>query len=151
MRTLERNKEKMFYSNYIDGEDLYERDEKGEIIYDIYIDNEGTEWKIPRELGKSAPYYSTPLEMKANIATSGGEVEAREFGLDVSDYSAVIICDKGEYNLSEKSLIWVQSDIGYKNIDSKEIEPNSADFRVVKVAPSPNQVKYLLQRITNNE
>ena len=41
-----------------------------------------------------------------NIAMSGGEAEAVEFGLNVGDYEAVLLVDKNSLPIDETSLIW---------------------------------------------
>lgn len=150
MRTMRKNKQKMFYSNYTDGSPIYDYNSDGTIKYEEYTDSDGTVYRYPIELGQTSPGYSEPKEMFANITLSGGEAEAREFGLDISQYSAVLVCDKNTYDISETSLIWFENAIAYKSIGSTEIEPNSADYRVVKVSPSLNYVKYILQKVINN-
>lgn len=150
MRTMQRNKVKFLYSNYNESETIYELDTDGNVIYDSYTDTDGTVYNYPKEIGSTSPGYTSPKKMYANISMSGGEAEAREFGLDVSQYSAILICEKNKYNIDETSIIWYKNSVEYKDAEETEIEPNSADYRVVKVSESINYVRYVLQKVINN-
>ena len=62
----------------------------GEIpIYEYYTDSEGN--IIPIDTGETTTGYELPVEFSGNIALSGGESEAQEFGLNLSDYQAVLV------------------------------------------------------------
>lgn len=141
MRTLKRNKQKMFYS--LQGEEvpIYEMDSEGNIIY--YEDSDGN--RIPLETGEYEIGYSEPVEFYSNVSMSGGEAEAQEYGLSVSDYNAILVCQKGYVPITEGSLIWIESEVGYKDIDETILEPNSADYKVIKASKSLSFVKYILK------
>lgn len=140
MRTLNKNKQKMYYSLLDKNIPVYETDENGETLYDE-IDG----IKIPIETGETRLGYSEPKEFLGNIAMSGGESEAREFGLSVEDYNAVVVCSKGEYPIKEGSLIWHENEIGYKGIDETIVNSDTADYVIIKVHKSLNLVKYILK------
>lgn len=142
MRTLNRNKQSIFFSYQLGIQPVYEKDEDGN-IKTIDVDGE----LIPIETGDSEMAYSKPQEIKANIALSGGEVYTVEFGVDTSAYDAVLIVNKDEPILTETSLIWHKSKLVYKDMAKTQIDPNSADYRVTKVSPSINVSKYLLQKV----
>nr|DAF78377.1 MAG TPA: hypothetical protein [Caudoviricetes sp.] len=144
MMTLQSNKSQMFYALQGAPSPVYERDEEGNIIY--YEDGDGN--KIPLETGETEVGYSLPVEFWGNIAMSSGEAQPAEFGLDVSQYDAILIMSKGEIPIDETSLIWYQNEPGYKDTGETLVDPNTADFRVVSVKPSLNMVKYVLKRIT---
>ena len=91
MRLLEKNKQKMKYSLQIGEVPIYERDEDGNIIY-IEIDGQ----KVPVETGETEIGYSKPVDFRGNIAMSGGESEAKSFGVDISDYDAVLLMEKNQ-------------------------------------------------------
>jgi len=146
MRTSRKNKQKMYFANYDSATTLYERDSEGNIIYETYTDSDGTVYTYAKELGVSTAGYHDAQEMYANISMSGGDAQAREYGMDVSQYSAIIICSVGAYDIDEKSLIWFKNEVGYKDAEQTEIDPKTADYRVIKVSPSLNYVKYILQR-----
>lgn len=137
MRTLSRNKQKMFYSNQLGEIPIYEKDEDGN-IKTIEIDGE----LIPVETGEYEMLYSDPVEFYGNIALSGGESTNVEFGVDISNYDGILIVNKNLLDLSETSVIWYKTEI-----DFDDVNPNEADYRVSKVVPSINGDKFLLQRI----
>jgi hypothetical protein len=141
--TLNRNKQSLKYALQIGKVPIYETDDDGNIIY-IVIDGN----KVPVETGEYEIGYMQPVDFKANIAMSGGEAEAREFGLNLSDYNAVLLCDKNIYPISETSLIWHHSEVGYKDTDETIVNSKTADYSVVKVSESLNFVKYVLKKIT---
>ena len=141
MRALKRNKQEMKYALLIGEEPIYEVDDDGNRIVD-YVDEDGIEYY--RETGEYELAYSEPVSFFGNIDMSGGESAAKEFGVSTSDYDAVLIMDNGEIPITETSLIWHESEVGYKDIDKKIIDGNSADYRVKKVSKSLNNTKYLL-------
>lgn len=143
MRTLAKNKQKMYYALLDREMPVYERDADGNIIY--YTDADGN--KIPLETGETELGYSKPIEFFANIALSGGESEVVEYGIDVSAYDATLIVDKNAIPLTETSLIWFESEVSYKDTDKTIVDPNSADYKVLEVKPSLNVSKYILGKI----
>lgn len=145
MRTIARNKQKMMYSNQTGKLPVYERDSEGNIKY-IEVDGES----IPVESGDWEMGYSNPIPFLGNIALSGGESQAIEFGVDVSSYDAVLVINKDMLPLSETSLIWFESEVAYKDTAKTQIEPNSADYKVTKDASTLNGGRYLLKRIVKN-
>lgn len=142
MRVLARNRQKLKYALQVGEVPVYQTDEDRNTIYE---DIDGV--KVPIETGEYEIGYDKPVDFMANIAMSGGEAEAQEFGLSVSDYNAVIVCNKGAFPITETSLIWHKSEPVYKDTEQTIIEPNSADYRVIKVSESLNFVKYVLKRI----
>lgn len=153
MMMLESNKQKMYYS-LLDSEiPVYERDEDGNVVYQSYIDSDGNEIffldengeKIPVETGDTELGYSDPVEFFGNIAMSGGESEAVEFGLDVGDYSAVLVMDKGTLQIDETSLIWHTTEP--KTDKNGMIDEHSADYTIIKTSPSLNVDKFVLKAI----
>lgn len=133
MRTLNKNKQKMYYANQ----------DREVPIYEEYTDEDGNTY--PLDTGETKKGYSEPIEFWGNISMSGGESEAQEFGLDLSEYSAVVVLPKNYINVSETSLIWYdtepQNDVG-GNVDG-----DSADYRIVKISKSLNFDKLVLQKV----
>ena len=121
---------------------IYERDENGDIVY-IEVDGE----KIPVETGEYETGYSAPVDFMGNISMSGGEAEAKEFGMDIGDFDAVIILEKGDIPITETSIIWHTSPVKYKDEQNTIVDSKSADYAVKRVSPSLNFTKVLLQRI----
>jgi len=125
MRCLLKNKQKMYYA-------LYTESTETTTGKTIIIDGESVEV----EYGSTSQEYTAPVEFKGNIAFTGGDVYETEYGIDKSKYSAVLVMNKGEIPIDEHSLIWYDTP-----------PTGAADFKVVKLVPSLNVDKYLLQRI----
>ena len=134
MRTLNKNTQKMYYANQ----------DRVVPIYEYYEDEDGN--TIPLDTGETKLVYGEPIEFKGNISLSnGGEVEVQEFGLSQADYSAILVTSKNTLPITETSLIW------YENEPKKDIDGNtdefSADYRIIKISPSLNVDKYVLQKV----
>ena len=155
MRTLRKNQQSMKYALQIGEVPIYNRDENGEIIYEHYEDSDGNIIyyldengnKIPSETGEYEVGYSEPHEFFGNVAMSGGEAEAVEYGIDVSAYDATLVMEKGVLPIDETSLIWFESEVGYTDASMTHADGHTADYKVLAVKPSLNFVKYILGRI----
>ncbi len=132
MRTLQRNKKPLWYSNYETKDAEPTVDKYGNVM----------------KTGDSDDYYTPPVEFKANIMQSGsGIAEMVEYGLDLSDYNAIMIADKGSYPIKEGSLIWENSTP--KTDVHGNADKTSADYIVVKKPSSLNVDKYILKKRVN--
>ena len=140
MRLLEKNKN-LKYALQVGEVPIYERDEDGNIIY-IEVDGQ----KVPVETGETEVGYSNPIDFRGNIAMSGGEAEAKSFGVDISEYDAVLLMEKDRIPIDETSLIWHMSEV--KHADEQNIvDRKSADYTIKRVQPSLNFTRYLLKRV----
>lgn len=143
MRTLRRNKQKLKYALLINRQDVYATDDEGNIIY---TDVEGVQ--VPVVVGQNDLVYSQPVEFEGNISVNDGETRPVEYGIDVSDYDATLVVEKGSTDLIEETtLIWHTSEVGYKDEEHTIIDEYSADYRVRKNKPSLNEQKYLLSKV----
>lgn len=142
MRLLRKNMQPMKYSLQDGRVPIYERDENGDIVY-IEVDGQ----KIPVETGEYETGYSAPVDFMGNISMSGGEAEAKEFGIDIGDFDAVIVLEKDAVPITETSIIWHTSTVKYKDEQNTIVDSKSADYAVKRVSPSLNFTKVLLQRI----
>lgn len=133
MRMARVNKQKMHYALY--GKEVP--------IYDYYTDNEGN--KIPLDTGETKITYENPVEFFGNIALSGGESEAVEFGLNLADYEAVLVVAKNTLPIDETSRIWHNTEPTYN--EDGTVNEVSADYTVVKVSPSLNVDKFILKKV----
>lgn len=168
MRVLRKNQQKLMYALQLGETAVFETDEDGNIRYQVYTDNEGNEFpildengnKIPMFTGEYETIYGEPVEFMGNIAMSGGEAEAVEYGLSISDFEAIVVYSNGEAPLVEGALIWFKSEVKYKyggnkiiteinntSVNEKIPNPTSADFRVIKVAESLNFTKAILSAV----
>ena len=139
LRTLRKNKQKMYYALQAGEVPIYETDEYGNIIYT----DDGT----PIETGEYEIGYASPVEFYGNIAMSGGESEAVEYGIDVSAYDATLVVEKGTLPIDESSLIWFESEVGFKDAAGTITDGDTADYNVLSIKPSLNVSKYILGRI----
>lgn len=137
---LSANKQKMYYSNLVGKTPIYERDEYGNVKY-IVVDGK----EVPVETGELEITYSLPSEMDANIAFSGDETMVQEFGVDLSSYDAVVVCEKGRYALTETSIVWFETEPAYKDKQQTIVDADSADYKVVSIKDSLNQTRILLK------
>lgn len=132
----------MKYSLQIGEVPIYERDEDGNIIY-IEVDGK----KVPVETGETEIGYSDPVEFMGNIAMSGGEAEAKSFGVDISEYDAILLVEKDRIPIDETSLLWHTSEVKYVDEQNTVVDRKSADYSIKRVQPSLNFTRYLLKRI----
>ena len=146
MRTLNRNKKVLYYSNQTSEKiPIYATNPDG-TIKTVVVD--GVSTKVIT--GYDEKGYTKPTMFEGNISLSGGEVINVEFGVDSSAYDAVLVLNKNEINISETSFIWADNEPQYKDTDHTIVDPYSADYRVTRVSPSLNQSKFLLAKVTKS-
>lgn len=88
--------------------------------------------------------YTAPAVFKANISFDSGETRLGEYGLNPSDYNAVISAEKGKLPFDERTLIWFQSELEYDEYG--DIKPETADYRVIAIKTSLNEERFLLKK-----
>lgn len=133
MRTLRKNTQKMYYANQ----------DREVSVTETYYDDEGNAYEL--DTGETKLVYGEPVEFDGNIAMSGGEAEAQEFGLNLADYEAVLVVDKNTLPIDETSLIWHVTEP--TNDDEGYTDEYSADYRIVKPSPSLNIDKFVLKKV----
>lgn len=148
MRVMKRNKQRLWYANLIGLTDVYVLDENGQRVVD-YVDEETHEIHY-QVTGEKRPAYTDPVQFKANISFSGGETIAQDFGVDNSSYDASLVYLLDEFPITETSLIWFETTPtfigGGQDIVPRIVNPDSADYKVVKVKPSLNYTKTLISK-----
>lgn len=137
MRSLKKNQQKLWYSTYADQITIYERDENGETVYDE-IDGE----KYPRIIAEKAG-YNNPVSFYANISAAKGSSDSKVFGVSL-DYTKTITTTDMSLPISETSLIWFETEPVIK--DDGTVDESSADYAVVAVARSLNNVVYAIKK-----
>lgn len=146
MRCLKKNKQNMYYSLLIGETPVYALDEHGNKKID-WIDEETGEVHYI-ETGSTVKLYGEPVQFKGNIAMSGSDVDRTEFGVSEANYEAVLVMTKGEIPISETSLIWFQTPPTTKVIEGiTYADDSTADYRVLKVSPSLNVDRYILDKV----
>lgn len=141
MRSLKRNKQKMYYSTYSNSIPVYERDENGEIIF-INVGGE----LLSVETGETETGYSLPVEFKANISSSKGDASQELFGINL-DYTKTISTTDMSLPISETSRIWLETVPRFN--DDGTVDIDSADYSVAQVARSLNSIMYAVKKLQN--
>ncbi len=143
MRTLNKNKQVLYYSNQTNEKTpIYATNPDG-TIKTVNVDGVTTNVIT----GYKDKGYTLPQRFEGNIALSGGEVVNVDFGVDASAYDAVLVVNKGELDITETSFIWAESQPRYKDANNTVVDPYSADYRVTRVSPSLNESRYLLSKV----
>lgn len=146
MRCLRKNKQKMYYSLLIGETVVYARDKNGNKIVD-WTDTTTGEVHY-RETGSKKNIYSAPVAFKGNIAMSGGDVDRAEFGVDMAKYEAVLVTNKDYIPLTETSILWYKTTpVTYTEDEKVYADASSADYKVLKVSPSLNVDRYILDKV----
>ena len=86
MRTLERNKQTIYYALY----------EGKEPLTDEYGNSTG-EYEV---------LYSEPVLLKINVSAARGEYSTRQFG-ETENYDKVLVTDDINIPITETSLLWI--------------------------------------------
>ena len=138
MRASSKNKQNLKYALFKEMVQGYLKDDDDNIVY-TEVDGE----QVPVETGQIPSYYE-PVPFVANINTSGsGDATEAEWGIDKSDYNALIVANKGEFAFDEQTLIFHNSEPKFDELGA--LKPESADYHIIAIKPSLNQVKYILK------
>ena len=143
MRTLNKNKQKMYYSMPTGNKiPIYERDEDGNIKY-MFIDGVA----VPVESGEYEPEYSKPVQFFNGIAGKLSKSVMKAFGIDDSSTYAQMDCLANEYPFGKGTYIWRKSEIQYKDTEKTIVDVSSADYIIENVLDEGIEFwNYLLQR-----
>jgi len=144
MRTARRIKQKMYYSLQGTSYETYERDENGNIIYDII----GGEY-VPRTTGEPIQSYGKPVEFYNSISGQLTEDEMRAFGGEKIGI-AKMTYHNSEFPFRTGTLIWKDSEIQYDS--SGMIVEESADYIVLGILKAgKNFWRCILAEVVHNE
>lgn len=138
MRNLKKNQHKLWYSTYANQITIYKRDSDGNIIYDE-IDGK----RFPRIIAERAG-YNNPVSFCANISATKGSSDSEVFGVSLDYTKTISTCDM-TLPISETSLIWYETEPRY-NTDGT-VDSFSADYAVVAIARSLNNVVYAIKKL----
>ena len=123
MRTLNRNKIRIFYANYRDRIPL--KDEYGNLTGEYEI------------------LYDTPVEVKANVSAARGEATTRQFG-DDEGYDRVIVLDDPKFPIAVTSILWIDT---LPEIAEDGSTNTPHDYIVKQVATSLNSVSIAVSKV----
>ena len=124
MRTLNRNKIRIYYANYSGKKPL--RDEYGNMTGEYEIS------------------YENPVSVMANVSAASGESTTRQFGEDVR-YDRIIVLDDPKFPIAETSILWIDT-LPEIAEDGSTTTPH--DYIVKKVAPSLNSVSIAVSKVS---
>ncbi len=154
MRHLRKNMIPLKYALFLKDTPIFETDEDGNIKY--YEDSEGN--RYPLDTGEKGLMYYDAVPFLCSFAMSGGETEAVTYGLSVADYEAKLSYSRGAFPFKKGDLIWKDSEIEYRyggsevefDIDgeivkTKSPDPISADYMVLKLVESKNEMVAILK------
>lgn len=147
MRTLRKNKQKMYYSLYRTAEEVHDVDDQGNTRYII---DEETGESIAVSIGTLKSTYSKPVEFSAAITSNLNEMHIQSYGVDQSSIYSEIIVEKGKLPLKIGALIWRESPIIWED-GQTNVAPlqSSADYVVMGLLTEYQHYDfYLLQRNT---
>lgn len=146
MRTLLRNKQRLYYALLIGTMPVYELDDEGNKIVDYTDEETGEVYYVTTGMNK--PLYSPPVEFKGNIAFAGADLLRQEFGISDENYEAVLVLNKNQIPITETSLIWYQTTPQTITEDDETYADDStADYRVLRSAPSLNNDRFMLAKV----
>lgn len=141
MRLQRKNKVYITYSLFDRIEPVYKQDEYGNVVTDV-IDGD----QVPIEVGQRE-LYTKPKRKLVSFSTGGKSAIKDEYGIDETDWNAMIMVELGRLNLDSRSLVWRNNSVTYREDGS--VDPNSAEYKVVRVLPSNTVQRYLLQKVVD--
>lgn len=121
MRSLKKNKQKLYYATYSNEIPVYETDENGKIKY-TEVDGE----LVPIQIGIMAG-YNKPVIFYANISAGKGDVQADVFGSSV-DYSRTISTCNMDCPITNLTRLWIGREPQYNEDGS--VNGDSANYEV---------------------
>ncbi len=122
MRMLHRNKQIIYFSNFVDKENI--TDEDGNLT---------GEYKIN---------YTDPIKAMVNVSSAKGESAVTQFG-DHVEYDKILVYTEREIStkLTESSVLWVD--------ETDTTKPY--DYIVTKISRSINSVSVAIRKVCVNE
>ena len=123
MRTLHRNKVRIFYANY--REKIPIEDEYGNLT------------------GEYRLSYDKPVQIMANVSAARGEATTRQFG-DDEGYDRVIVLDDPGFPIATTSILWIDT---LPEIAEDGSTDTPHDYIVKQVATSLNSVSIAVSKV----
>ena len=123
MRTLHRNKVRIFYANY--REKIPVTDEYGNLT------------------GEYRLSYDKPVQIMANVSAARGEATTRQFG-DDEGYDRVVVLDDPQFPITSTSVLWIDA---LPEIAEDGSTDTPHDYIVKQVATSLNSVSIAVSKV----
>ena len=158
MRQLRKNRQVLYYASYEGVQPVYATEdtylmtednkylttENGALLVGTYPLVTDVDGELVAVVDAYKDRYSVPALFKANISFDSGETKLDEYGLNPSDYNAIISAEKGKLPFDERTLIWFQSELEYDEYGL--VKPETADYRVIAIKTSLNEERFLLKK-----
>lgn len=119
MRTLNRNKQPLYYALY-----------KGKTEY---VDEYGN------KTGEYTTQYETPVKTYMNISPARGNIVLEQFGIN-TQYTHILVTDKMDCPIAKDTILW----IGKTPDNEGKIKHN---FVVKQIAKSLNSISYAISEV----
>lgn len=119
MRTLNRNKQPLYYALY-----------KGKTEY---VDEYGN------KTGEYIPQYETPVKVYMNISPARGNIALEQFGIN-TQYTHILVTDIMDCPISKDTVLWIG-----KTPDNERTIPHN--FVVKEIAKSLNSISYAISEV----
>lgn len=146
MRTLKKNKQKMYYSLYSTSSEILDTDGSGN-VREIFDEEAGT--SIPVTIGTLKSVYATPVKFHANITSNLNKLHIEAYGVDQSAIYSELIVPKGRVPLKIGAIIWRESEIQWEDEEHGIPLQSSSDYTVMGLLTEYQHYDFfLLQRNT---
>lgn len=145
MRQLRKNDVWLYYANLEEVSEGQLLDEDGNVKI-VMVNGQAR----PIETGEMKRRFGTPVKFLGHITPTGIETYAHgnesyplPQGIDISAYDGFLATMKDDIPVTEESVIWETSLPAYDN--DGNVNPNSADWIISRVAKTLNYAVYLLK------
>ena len=126
MRSLARNKQKIYYSLYT-GQSSDIRDEYGNVT------------------GEPQLTYADPVEYHINVSAARGTADLEQFGIN-ENYTKTMVTNDVNCPISETTRLWIDKEAMVTEDEVTTITPHN--YVVVSVARSINSVTYAIKEVS---
>ena len=96
--------------------------------------------------GEYQPSYSLPVMTRATISSARGTINYDIFGMNL-EFTKTMSTAKMNLGIDERSLLWDKEPV----LTNGAVDPETADYRVVRVAKGHYHVHYALQQLNHND
>ena len=125
MRSLTRNKQKIYYSLYSDKQPI--------------LDDYGN------QTGEYTLSYADPVEYKINVSAARGTADVEQFGIN-ENYTKTMVTNDMSCPIEETTRLWIGKE-AYVTVDeTTTVTPHN--YVVIKKAPSINSITYAIKEVT---
>lgn len=143
MLMLKTNEQEIKYAIFTGSQEIETSGEAGTWTNPIT----GQVYNLDNTTGDSKPTYGEVTTDYVNISLGNNRDDFEPFGFSNGDYNGTIAATRGEFDFTIGTLIWFGSEVEYVDDEQTEVNPKSADYTVIGIIPTINEVKYLLKGV----